>query len=942
MSSPPPDTVKELASAPTLPSDDMQRVRQGVLHRLFGDHDAPMRLGRYELRRHIGRGGMGTVYAAWDPRLGREIALKIVQCDAPAGFDETAMMARLVREAQAMARISHPNVVEVYDVGHAGTQLFFAMELVVGHSLDGWLALRRRSTAEILGIFDAIAAGVAAAHRVGLLHRDLKPANVLVGDDGRVRVADFGLARAFTPSSEPDAHLRKHAEIVELIAQHEVDTPMNALLTEHGAAVGTPAFMSPEQQRGDHVDARTDVYALCVALYFALCERLPFTGSSAAALYVRKTEGEVVWPSTRRQVPSWLMDTISRGLQPDPADRFATMDELRAALRAGERSARSRRVAAVAFVLTGVAAVAFARASDRGACDDVGAPMAALWTPERGHEIADAFARATQHGRVRAAPIVEAFDAWTRAWIDARMQLCTSADAGTPEVDARIACLEQQRNAFAATLDRLGRADAQTVARAREFTTALRPPSECVSDELRAAIRDDSDPRVAALAQRIELVHAARLAGRIGEHVDELRAMVGEADALDSGDLRIRSRILLGQSLRVVGQAEAALPELETAYALAYELGRGEHEAEAALTLAVTLGKQLRRSDEARQWMSRAEVAVERYGLPAEVAATQEADASGIELVAGDVDAALAHAQRAVALARPLAQRRPLALALYERASAEARAGRKTEALASREQAIAAFEEALGPDHPLSIATHVNLAKSLRDVGRPEEAARELELVVSRLEPIYGVASSRFVVAASELGSVRIEVLHDPAGAAEAYARAVEGAEQLRGAEDAELVAGVLGNYADALWALGDYERALELHQTSFARYEDLLGPEHPRVGGMALFVANDAIALGDLELARSFLHRAAAIAKALDNAELMAHAELAEAMTLRASDPARARSLATSARDRFTAIGGPRAELVEQWLAAALDGGPPLDAEWKRRAQQARLAIEP
>src|SRR5262245_3417861 len=274
MSSQPPDSAQDLASAPTLPSDDVQRVRQGVLHRLFGDPDP--RLGRYELRRHIGSGGMGTVHAAWDPRLGREVALKIVQCDTRAGLDETAMMARLVPEAQAMARISHPNVVEVYDVGHAGAQLFFAMELVVGHSLDRWLALRRRSTAEILAIFDAIAAGVAAAHRVGLLHRDLKPANVLVGDDGRVRVADFGLARAFTPSSDPDAHERTADELVDVIAMRELDTPMGAILTEHGAAVGTPAFMSPEQQRGDHVDARTDVYALCVALYYALSERLPF------------------------------------------------------------------------------------------------------------------------------------------------------------------------------------------------------------------------------------------------------------------------------------------------------------------------------------------------------------------------------------------------------------------------------------------------------------------------------------------------------------------------------------------------------------------------------------------------------------------------------------------------------------------------------------------
>ncbi|HWB77126.1 MAG TPA: serine/threonine-protein kinase [Nannocystaceae bacterium] len=937
MSSPSPDTEGDLASAPTLPSDDIQRVRQGVLQRLFGDPGEPTRLGRYEFRRHIGQGGMGTVHAAWDPRLGREVAVKVVQYHAQ-GRSSEAMIARLVREAQAMARISHPNVVDVYDVGHAGTQLFFAMELVVGSSLDRWLTQRRRTTAEILAVFDAIAAGVAAAHRVGLLHRDLKPANVLVGDDGRVRVADFGLARVFTPDTHDDTRDDAGAEKLDFIATHDADTPIDAVLTAHGAAVGTPAFMSPEQQRGDSVDARTDVYAFCVALYFALCERLPFTGSSAAALYVRKTEGELAWPSTRRDLPGWLTDVIARGLRPNPADRFASMDELRAALRRGTRSKRAGPVVFVAATAVLLAGIAMLPARD--GCDGVTEPMTTLWTPARADELGDAFARVADRGRERAAPVVAAFDAWTRAWIDARTKLCKSADAGTSEGDARVACLERQRSAFAAALDRLGRPDAGTIARAREFGASLPAPSDCLADDFDDASQAD-DPRVVALAQRLELVDAARLAGRITEHVGELRAIAAEADALDDADLRIRAHIRLGQALRGVGQAEAALPELETAYALAYERGRGEREAEAALTLAITLGKQLRRSDEARRWMSRANAAVERYALSPETAAIQAADASGIELAAGDIKAALAHAERAVALARALPDRRALALALYERATAEAKSGKPNEALASREQSIAAFEESLGPDHPNSIATHVNLAHSLRDVGRPEDAERELELVVSRLEGIYGVASSRFVIAASELGSVRIEVLHDPARAAEAYARAVEGARQLHGVEDAELVAGVLGNYGDALWALGEYERALVLHRSSFERYEDIRGPEFSRAAGQAMFAAHDAIALGDDELARSFLRRAATIGKRIDNAELLAHVDFAEAVMLRNSDPAHARVLAESARDRFAKLGGPKSELVEQWTAA-LEGRTPLPADWKRRAIEARLAVVP
>jgi tRNA A-37 threonylcarbamoyl transferase component Bud32/ABC-type branched-subunit amino acid transport system substrate-binding protein len=298
-------------------------------------------VGRYEILALLGAGGMGRVYAARDSTLDRKVALKLLH----PGSTTIDLEARLLREAKAMARLSHPEVITIHDVGHHGQQLFIAMELVDGGTLRQWLAASPRTWREILAVYLRAGRGLARAHATGIIHRDFKPDNVLIGEDGRVRVTDFGLARTADASVTASE-----------LATAEASTS-DVALTQTGALVGTPAYMAPEQLLGSPADARSDLYGFCVALYEALCGARPFVGPTLRALQEAKLAGAVPWKGERR-VPQRVLRALSVGLRPDPKDRYESMVALLGAL---ERAARRPRwpfpVAAVLIAATAAAVV---------------------------------------------------------------------------------------------------------------------------------------------------------------------------------------------------------------------------------------------------------------------------------------------------------------------------------------------------------------------------------------------------------------------------------------------------------------------------------------------------------------------------------------------------------------------------------------------------------
>src|SRR5215831_2415497 len=310
--------------------------------------EAARRVGRYQLERVLGSGGMGIVYAAWDPELQRRVAVKLVR---PERTDQAAR-ARMLRESRALARISHPNVVAVYDVGEDKGDVFVATELVDGETLATWHL--GRAPSEIVGAWIQVARGLAAAHAVGVVHRDVKPANALVGRDGRVRIGDFGLARqSLDPSEAPPA-------------PPALDAPAQPQVTVTGSISGTPAYMAPEQRLGS-LDARSDQFALCVALVEAMTGQRPPPDA------------------TPTLAPAALAKALARGLRRDPDARFATMDGLADALAAAlsPPRPRPRRTALVAAAMGALATGSVvAWTASRARCRVATVP-ADLWSPAR-------------------------------------------------------------------------------------------------------------------------------------------------------------------------------------------------------------------------------------------------------------------------------------------------------------------------------------------------------------------------------------------------------------------------------------------------------------------------------------------------------------------------------------------------------------------------------
>ena len=311
--------LAELARSPSLAGISPTIPAAGDAHIDINRGDE---VGRFVILDRIGHGGMGVVFAAYDPKLDRKVALKLLRSSDDSSTAPEEAQARLLREAQAIAQQSHPNVISVYDVGTYKSEVYIAMEFVDGDTLTGWLKKWDRPWRDRLDKFLEAGRALAAAHGGGLVHRDFKPDNVLVGTDERVRVMDFGLARSLfhdqTTAVSPDGVFTLKVDGV---------SELNRSLTKTGAMVGTPRYMAPEQFLGRDTDARSDQFSFCVALYEALYHQHPFEGETARPL-IESLDNTPPRPPPRSRVPQWLFRVLERGLHVEPAQRYSSMDLL--------------------------------------------------------------------------------------------------------------------------------------------------------------------------------------------------------------------------------------------------------------------------------------------------------------------------------------------------------------------------------------------------------------------------------------------------------------------------------------------------------------------------------------------------------------------------------------------------------------------------------------
>ena len=560
------------------------------------DLAAGTRVGRYLILGPLGRGGMGVVYRAFDPELDRPIALKLVGL---AGLGPGAEQAgvRLQREARTLARLSHPNVVAVHDVGSFEEHVFVAMEFVAGAHLRSWLAARQRGPREVIAVFLAAGAGLAAAHRLGIVHRDFKPENVMVSEDGRVRVLDFGLARPVA-GAVSHAGARRAAEVAD------------AHWTVEGAVVGTPAYMAPEQDAGDKVDARSDQYSFCAALHEALFGRLPWSGATTyVEMAAARRAGGIEVPLLRG-VSGRIRRALATGLAVDPTGRHRDMDALLAEL--GAQRWTRRWIAAIAIALVAVAAgvagwvIYRAPAGVAATCARASAEVERVWHPARRAAIVERLQQAG--GREVAERVAAGVDRWAGEWSRERRAVCESTVRGDAERDEhagdRVQCLERRLTTTDAILHVFTDALEPAIAeRATAIVDDLAPPSGCaalsrpaVSDQQKEmwkpAMRDLVQAQLALAGGRP--AEAARLARAVVDRSRETRQkeplaaallLLGKAEIFNgelvAGRATLREAILASPEVDEEGFVVDAW--LEIIQSLAFREKRFDHELEQAI-----------------------------------------------------------------------------------------------------------------------------------------------------------------------------------------------------------------------------------------------------------------------------------------------------------------------------------------------------------------------
>ncbi|MBK7828726.1 MAG: protein kinase [Nannocystis sp.] len=776
------------------------------------------RIGRFTVLGRLGEGAMGIVYAAYDDQLDRKVAVKVLRSDttrhAPQARD------RLLREAQAMARLSHPNIVTVHEVGAHDGEVFIAMEFVRGQSLASWMRTPRswRTSVETLLLAGR---GLAAAHAAGLVHRDFKPANVLVGSDGAVKVLDFGLARAVDHVAIADTPAPLHSPHA---------TSFDAHLTHTGAVLGTPAFMAPEQHLGLPATAQSDQFSFCVSLYEALYGQPPFDDSSLLTLAYAVTQGKLREPPSGATVPAALLQIITRGLAVDPERRFPSMTTLLAAL---ARTLERRRVPwfVVAGVAGLIAAAGFTAASLRpgeDACAAASHELVGVWDEAAATAVRDGL-RST--GRSFAddtwTRVQARLDAYARELVDMRHDACQAHDQGrasTRLFDLRTACLDQRHTSLAAFVAILQRADAEVLANAAAAAANLPPIASCGDTQaLTDAVPPPDDPasaaRVAELRGVLAEAHAHELAGQFARGLELVDGIVpGE---LDYPPLRAEIGLRRGSLLSEAGRHGEALSELTAALSVAIASG---HDLAAATIATRRDFVRAARLQQGHEVLADAPIV---DGLVARVESTREGrEQRGDHLN----NLGIAHAV--------LGELQPA----------------RDYFIAS----IAARRAVLGDDHPQVVYALGNLGLALLSSDDAAEATRQLRTAFRGAESSLGPKHPHVALLAINLG-IGLLSLHHQREAAGYFARALALQTELLGpdAPDLHYVLTAIGDLALAqrrcVDAEASYRRALQMLGEGEA-------PTNPAALTPLLGLARAAACRDDFAAARRHFARAHAL----------------------------------------------------------------------------------
>jgi eukaryotic-like serine/threonine-protein kinase len=914
--------------------------------------------GRYRVSCLLGRGGMGEVHEAWDLNLERRVAVKVLLPRGQDREDIERRIARLVRESKAMARLRHPNVVAVYDAGSWEGHAFVVMELVDGQTLRSWLVRSRRAWADVVAMFAGAGHGLAAAHAVGIVHRDFKPDNVLVDEHDRPQVTDFGLARLVddtmawsgrnpaAPPELPDASAIEWTGVIEFDA--------SGSLTQTGAAVGTPAYMAPEQFRGQAVDARADVFGFCVALYEGLVGRRPFVADTPRAILEAQWRGPATKPLDEAGVPRFVRDAIVAGLQVDPRARPASMNALLQRLQPRPRRRRWLAVAMVGIAVVGAAgALAYARTRAPDPCALGEEP----WDDARRRRIAAAHAHDPQPWTHAERGIDRFATEWNAEW----SSVCRVRNADV-DTELRRACLLGQRRAFTAVMAGL---DAGTID-LDAAVAGIPRTRECSGErDLATSIPVPDDPEAAREVEAIR-TELAEIDGLL--EAGQARELGGRVDALlerarATGFRPIEAEVSFSRAIvqDQLGDHRAARTTMMEAANAASAGGHDVMAANAWIWLVEVDGQDLLDFERGREAAAQARAAIERVGASPEAevltthlryqigvlawrsgnatealeelqAARRMAETHAPELVDQTLEGIglvlddLGRSDEALAIHRELKERRiaqhgadhPVVATSYANiAAVHLQRGELDEALASVDDQLRVTAAAAGEEHPdYGLALH-NRGVILHGLARWDEALEDLRGAARIFTAAFGAESSQVAVAIEhEAGVLQSMGRFDEALVLMRRALDIHRHQQLwKDSARCEM------NLADLLRESGHPDDALVPARNAAAAFEEHAPgiPEHAYaltvLGEVELVLGRPGNATVQLERAVEMFDRGAWLPEEAALARFL----LARALVASGGDRERARTLAEGAVERWNAAPPswePRLRIARTWLA--------------------------
>ncbi|MEM6992451.1 MAG: serine/threonine-protein kinase [Myxococcota bacterium] len=791
-------------------------------------------LGRYVILRQLAAGGMSVVHVAYDPELNREVALKVMRPGGPEG--DVLASERLLREAQAMARLSHTNVVHVYDVGVVDRRVYMAMEFIRGDTLEEWLAKEERPWRKTIGVLVRAGRGLAAAHAAGLVHLDFKPRNVLVGNDGEVRVVDFGLAR---PPRSFDSAGDAAPPALDDERLRDLMTTSGRLIdpiTQYGTVMGTPGYMAAEQLSAEAADARSDQFAFCVTAWVALYGVRPFSGDTPRELNHAVMIGAVKAPPTPRDVPVRVRRLLERGLRNDPDERHPSLDVLLDSLEA-DRMRPVRRGAAAVGVLAVVAGASYGFAASEQAgptCDGGEELLAGAWDQDKRDAVATAI---RADGRPFAQQVAEAvtasLDQWTGDWLAMHRESCEATHVRgeqSPELlDLRTRCLRRHLGELRALTDTLLAADATTVEHATEAVTGLGRLEACADVEQLTATMPALEPelqkKVDAVYDRMAVGSALERAGNYPVALVHVMEGALAAELLGYLPLIVQARGSVGAMFTELGNAEAAEEMLQLALHAADEAGMDDKRLSLTMDLIFVLGLHRGQFERAHRLARNAEAIAQRI----EAGVTQQsrlvANEGAVFGAEGQPHKSIERYAQALKLQSEM--ERPDRSNL---ASIHLGMGAAYHLIADYEKGLRHFEQSrdlmvveFGARHPRTATSYENIGTAYQAMGRFEEAKQQFRTARSifndALMSESGQASLLVGLAAAHEG------LEEYEEAAALFERVIELlAEEGR---ETPVLAVAMGNLAGIHVETGHYEDALAMFGEQLPLLERIAGPDH-------------------------------------------------------------------------------------------------------------------